>query len=454
MSNEQNPEVSYEDSNYNEDGEHNQEQGEYESAYFSRAPNPSCNEERQSPPEEGNQGFVSRGRMPDRHVPPRDFPHPQPNDPNLAYSPVYGHPPQISNPYSDPSYEAYDEPYPPYFSDPENDLAVPEYPMSSGPLRPFHPNIKPAVDPSLYDHFELPPARPRRDPSSTSSSNQSPYQEIEGRNINNEEGEGMDDLLPPWCSEHRDGPSDGESNHFEFGVVGTIMETFWPKPGDILILANERKGCAWPAFDGHLEIYVDDDYFSKRSLTLQWNYDFSNGDIVLRFGDFDRHWRWRANDHIYVFLRNDEVFYLVARQAAQELHPLDFRFVDPRQRPVHAVQYHMQPRVGDFILRKGSDDSYLWNTCWWHPGGDSHLLLKHLKLSYPQGPDPKYRWTCHWYKRGFKFRPEDVLLRVGYESAEDNKHSYCVCELYFRGPDGLWTFQGRDDYSFGPPSHT
>jgi hypothetical protein len=121
--------------------------------------------------------------------------------------------------------------------------------------------------------------------------------------------------LPPWCGERRDLSAriaDEDTAFIEFGVVGAISDTFWPKPGDIMILANERKGCQWPAFDGHLEIYVDDEYFSKSSVALQWTYDFRNGDIILRFGDFDRHWRWRASDHIHVFLRDNDVFYLVA----------------------------------------------------------------------------------------------------------------------------------------------
>lgn len=135
------------------------------------------------------------------------------------------------------------------------------------------------------------------------------------RERSNEECDGSEDSLPPWCGERREasGRHAGENCLIEFGVVGSTTETFWPKPGDILILANERKGCRWPAFDGHLEIYVDDDYFSKSSVALLWNYSFKSGDIVLRFGDFDRHWRWRANDHIHVFLRDNEVFYLVAR---------------------------------------------------------------------------------------------------------------------------------------------
>lgn len=183
MSTEQSTEFSYEDSNYNEHVEHHQEDVEYDSTYFTRELNSDCNGDMQSPSEEGNQGFVSRGRMPDRHVPPRDFPHPQPNDPNLTDSPVYGHRPQFSSSYSDVSdtYEGYDAPYQTYYVEPDNDLAVPQYPMPSGPVKPFYPNIRPAVDPSTYDQFELPPSRSRREPSSTSSSNQSPYQDPEGK---------------------------------------------------------------------------------------------------------------------------------------------------------------------------------------------------------------------------------------------------------------------------------
>jgi hypothetical protein len=154
----------YNDADYNEGTRNSQGEAGYDSTWPQGG---SQNRDSPGTTRDEGQGFVSRGRMRDRHVPPRDFPHPQPNDPQLAYSPVYGN--------------SYPESSPWEFAQPANDLAVPEYNMpSAGTLASYYRNIGPAVDRSTYDEFQLPPSCLKRDPSSSSDTSQGACQDGAG----------------------------------------------------------------------------------------------------------------------------------------------------------------------------------------------------------------------------------------------------------------------------------
>ncbi|KAL2651120.1 hypothetical protein R1flu_019248 [Riccia fluitans] len=202
-------------------------------------------------------------------------------------------------------------------------------------------------------------------------------------------------------------------------VVGQMCDKFWPRPGDIVVLQNHRSGIPYPGFDGHVELYVDENYFESPDSTWDWAYEFEDGDILIRFGRFTNNWRWRQGDSVKLYLCYGDCFILVGREVNKELHSLDFRFSDPIARPIHSVQENFQPRVGDLIVRKDPARPFSWNLFWWK--GDDYVS-----------------------------KPFDMLVRASFGNSDDRIHCFAVAEVFFRNTKNQhWTFQGRDDYTFG-----
>ncbi|BBN07080.1 hypothetical protein MPTK1_4g00820 [Marchantia polymorpha subsp. ruderalis] len=199
--------------------------------------------------------------------------------------------------------------------------------------------------------------------------------------------------------------------------VGEPVEDNWaPMPGDILILRSCRYEIPWPGFDGKLEIYTDEPnernaFVGRRVPSCA----FETGDVVIRFGTYDRRWRFNQSTQVRVFQYRKDQMFLVARQISQTLYACDYRFTDPRAKGLHRVDHRFDPRRGDLIINRGVHFPFVWYVYWWDDG--------------------------------MPVRPSDLLVRAGY--GENNTLSYADSYLYLRNPhDENWIFLGKDDYCF------
>ncbi|CAM6106078.1 unnamed protein product [Calypogeia fissa] len=203
---------------------------------------------------------------------------------------------------------------------------------------------------------------------------------------------------------------------------GDNLPRWFPQPGDIMV-TNRSRDPTHLSPGGHVTLYKDPTFFcyigeSRQLRTTQ--YDFGDGDFVIRLGKFSVDWKWHPSPLIEAFLcdlHQVSPWWLVARTYNNALRPPVYQYDEEFHAPVNAVDRNFRPREGDLIVRAV-------------PG--------------------EHNWGLYWWTNYFNSRPCDSVIRAGYEIRANG--TCMVVELYYRELDDRdWSFRGRDVWTYLAP---
>ncbi|CAM6103403.1 unnamed protein product [Calypogeia fissa] len=222
-----------------------------------------------------------------------------------------------------------------------------------------------------------------------------------------------------------------------------------PHPGDIFI--NRRSNREWDVTEqtgGIVEIFRDENFFSSlkepREKLKNHRWGIGSDTTVVRFGTFaTKEWNWMSKPSVDIFILNSRGISLrrhcrIVWDNLWRPEP-NYNFSLHNPKNMSEVPASFKPTTGDVIIR------YLAKNLVWDESVLDHVGEPSVQIAFFNAK----------HLVGNRLCDGDMLLRVGYERSDQNKHwTHATAELYQyvvnpKSHCKFWKFMGRDTYVFG-----